>query len=146
MTIARLTDLPLAELKARGYFRTSRKYRLAARIDRPDWLRAMLRVSSQTITDLVRERGLDGLGQHYRTSFSADVVELREDRMDEFLQLERSQWADSIYRPAPDDLIPEAWTNDDHKAARQLISVLWPGLRLRSDDSVFTSATPTQEK
>lgn len=129
---ARPTDLSLPELQARGYFRASRKYRYAVRIDRPDWLRAMLRGGhpSATVVELIRERGLNSLASSYRVSFSADVVELPSDRMAEFLQLEHTQWADSIYRPAPGDPVPEPWSDREVDAVRALLAEVWPGLSL----------------
>lgn len=129
---ARPTDLSLPELQARGYFRASRKYRHAVRIDRPDWVRAMLgsRHPSMTVVDQIRERGLNSLASSYRVSFSADVVELPAARMGEFLQLEHTQWADSIYRPVPGDPVPEPWSDREVDAVRALLAEVWPGLSL----------------
>lgn len=129
---AQPTDLSLPELQARGYFRTSRKYRHAVRIDRADWLRVMLRSMhpSTTVVDLLARYSLDSLAQQYRVSYSRDVVELPAERMAEFLQLENSQHAGYRYVPVDGDPVPEPWGDRDVAAVRTMLATLWPGMVL----------------
>lgn len=97
------TTLPVAELKRLGYFRTSRKHKLAARIDRPDWLDVLAKQLRMTNVD----HGLRSLAHHYRVTLSRDHVELVS--MDDLLQLEHSSWTTDelgyTYVPAPQDRI-----------------------------------------
>jgi hypothetical protein len=132
---AKPTDLSLSELQALGFFRASRKYRHAVRINRADWLRVLLNQGGYhrdtTVVDLVARHGLDNLASQYRISHAAESVELPASRMAEFLQLEHNSFAGYVYNPAPGDPEPEPMTERDYEHARQLVVALWGNNNLR---------------
>lgn len=87
-------SMPAEELAALGYHRSSRRYKHAVRIDRPDWLEVLHKQGHDP-----ERSGYSSLASIYRTSCSRDVVIVEDP--DELLKLEHSQWGDAVYYPKP---------------------------------------------
>lgn len=66
-------------LKAKGYRYTSRKHKIAARIDRPDWREYMAERAAPWDAQGEGKRWVDGLGDraadYYRRVYSKDKIE-----------------------------------------------------------------------
>jgi hypothetical protein len=61
------------ELIARGYARISNRYRMVARLDRPDWLEYIADQLNRTVKDLQKCNWVE---DQYRRVYSKDKLEL----------------------------------------------------------------------
>ena len=69
-----MSPLTVAEAKAHGYAITSRRHRLASRLDRQDWRDAMAQRHGPSGKDWVQVLGDRAAADHYRRCFSKDRI------------------------------------------------------------------------
>lgn len=73
-----MTDLSAEQLIARGYRRTSNKYRIVSRIDRPDWIAVLAEEMRRAPADFYVPGEPDPAGNwcdYYRRVLSKDKIE-----------------------------------------------------------------------
>lgn len=85
--LVKIRPCDVAKLKANGYCRVSRKHRMLARLDRPDWREHMARKHSPwSFEEGTQWASASGMADHYRRCYSTDVIQLHESQTDLFMK------------------------------------------------------------
>jgi hypothetical protein len=71
-----MSELPVAELIARGYRCVSRKYGIVSRIDRPDWIDVVIANTHRTVCSITADIKSGRWQDFYRRVYSKDTLKL----------------------------------------------------------------------